>query len=85
VKYHHEWYNGEGYPEGLSKDRIPLFASIASIADAFDAMTSQRPYRNALSEGEAIKELVNFSGKQFDPYLVEVFISVINERNFYRY
>ncbi len=79
VKYHHEWYNGEGYPEGLKKDRIPLFASIVTIADAFDSMTSHRPYRNALSELEAIKELINFSGKQFDPYLVEVFISILNK------
>jgi len=79
VKHHHEWYNGEGYPEGLRKDQIPFSASIIAIADAYDAMTSQRPYRNALSEEEAIKELLNYSGKQFDPLLVEVFIEAIRD------
>jgi putative nucleotidyltransferase with HDIG domain len=81
VKYHHEWYNGEGYPEGLSKDGIPFSASIIAITDAYDAMTSQRPYRNALSAEEAIKELLKFSGKQFDPFLVKVFIKVIQDKN----
>jgi putative nucleotidyltransferase with HDIG domain len=80
VKYHHEWYNGEGYPEGLSKDGIPFAASLIAIADAYDAMTSHRPYRHALSDAEAIRELVNFSGKQFDPFLVKVFIKTIDDK-----
>jgi putative nucleotidyltransferase with HDIG domain len=74
VRHHHEWYNGEGYPDGLREDNIPLFASIICIADAFDAMTSDRPYRYALSETEAIRELIDLSGKQFNPHLIEVFI-----------
>lgn len=79
VRHHHEWYNGKGYPERLSGERIPLFAAIISIADAFDTMTSTRPYRSSLSEAEALRELVNLSGKQFNPHLVEVFIQVMNE------
>jgi putative nucleotidyltransferase with HDIG domain len=74
VRHHHEWYNGEGYPDGLRGDNIPLFASIICIVDAFDAMTSDRPYRYALSEAEAVRELIDLSGKQFNPYLVEIFM-----------
>ncbi|MCG2722606.1 MAG: HD domain-containing protein [Thermodesulfovibrionales bacterium] len=79
VKHHHEWFNGEGYPDGLSKDQIPFSASIIAIADAYDAMTSQRPYRNALSEEEAFKELLNYSGTQFDPLLVKIFIEAVRD------
>jgi putative nucleotidyltransferase with HDIG domain len=74
VRHHHEWYNGKGYPDGLRGDSIPLFASIICIADSFDAMTSDRPYRYALSEAEAVRELIDLSGKQFNPYLVEIFM-----------
>jgi HD-GYP domain-containing protein (c-di-GMP phosphodiesterase class II) len=76
VRHHHEWYNGEGYPDRLREDNIPLFASIICIADAFDAMTSDRPYRYALSETEAIRELIDLSGKQFNPHLIEVFMRI---------
>ncbi len=79
VRHHHEWYNGEGYPDRLRKDNIPLFASIISIADAFDAMTSTRPYRYALSEAEAFRELIALSGKQFNPRLIEVFINIMGK------
>ncbi|MEW6109729.1 MAG: HD domain-containing phosphohydrolase [Nitrospirota bacterium] len=82
VRHHHEWHNGEGYPDGLSGDMIPLFASIISVADAFDAMTSDRPYRKALSEKNAVRELTSFSGKQFNPYLIGHFIEMIKENNF---
>ncbi len=81
VKHHHEWYNGEGYPEGLCGEEIPLFAAIISIADTFDAMTSNRPYRKALSEKEALKRLINSSGKQFDPWLVNLFVDMIENQN----
>ncbi len=81
VKHHHEWYNGEGYPEGLCGEEIPLFAAIISIADTFDAMTSNRPYRKALSEKEALKRLINSSGKQFDPWLVKLFVDMIENQN----
>jgi putative nucleotidyltransferase with HDIG domain len=81
VKHHHEWYNGEGYPEGLCGEEIPLFAAIISIADAFDAMTSNRPYCKALSEKEALKRLINSSGRQFDPWLVKLFVDMIENQN----
>jgi putative nucleotidyltransferase with HDIG domain len=79
VKHHHEWFNGSGYPDGLSGREIPLFASIISIADAFDAMTSTRPYKLPLSEENAMRELVLFSGTQFNPDLVQIFLKVIGE------
>ena len=74
VKHHHEHYNGEGYPDGLGGDGIPLYAAIISIADTYDAMTSTRPYRKALSKEEACKELERGAGKQFDPVLVKAFL-----------
>jgi putative nucleotidyltransferase with HDIG domain len=76
VRHHHEWFNGEGYPDGLKGDDIPLHAAIIAIADAFDAMTSSRPYKNALTREEALQELTLFSGRQFNPRLVEVFHQV---------
>ncbi|MFQ5965574.1 MAG: HD domain-containing phosphohydrolase [Candidatus Scalinduaceae bacterium] len=79
ILYHHEWYNAEGYPEGLKGDEIPLFATIISITDAYDAMTTSRPYRNARSKEEAIKELRKFKGKQFDPNITDLFIEVLEE------
>lgn len=77
VRHHHEWYNGEGYPDGLRGDEIPLYAAIIAVADAFDAMTSARPYKGALSHEEALQELALFAGRQFDPRLVDVFRQVI--------
>jgi putative nucleotidyltransferase with HDIG domain len=77
VRHHHEWFNGEGYPDGLRGDDIPLFAAIIAVADAFDAMTSARPYKSALSSEEALRELTLFSGRQFNPLLVEVLHQVI--------
>jgi len=77
VKHQHEYYNGQGYPDGLGGDEIPLFAAIIAIADTFDAMTSTRPYRRALSKVEAIEELKNGAGKQFHPDLVKAFLRAI--------
>lgn len=74
TRHHHEWHNGKGYPDGLAGDNIPLFAAIIAIGDTFDAMTSDRPYRKALSEEEALKEIIRMSGIQFRPDLVRVFI-----------
>lgn len=71
---HHEWWNGEGYPLGLSGKSIPLACRILAIADAYDAMTSDRPYRKAMSHEQAIAELKRHAGVQFDPELVEKFI-----------
>lgn len=74
---HHEYWNGSGYPLGLSNKDIPLECRIVAIADAYEAMTSQRPYRQALSPQEAITELERCAGSQFDPYLVPLFLSML--------
>ena len=73
---HHEWWNGGGYPLGLKEESIPLECRILAIADAYDAMTSDRPYRKALSQKQAFAELTKHSGIQFDPKLVPIFIRV---------
>ncbi len=75
-KYHHERYDGKGYPEGLSGRDIPRNARIISIADTFDAMTTDRPYRKALPVEQAIQELTYNKGKQFDPFLVDKFVNL---------
>ncbi|MBP2666485.1 MAG: diguanylate cyclase with sensor, partial [Firmicutes bacterium] len=74
---HHEWWDGSGYPIGLAGADIPLECRILSIADAFDAMTSDRPYRKAMPINNAIQELKKCSGKQFDPALVDVFCELL--------
>jgi len=79
VRHHHEWFNGSGYPDGLHGDAIPLAASIISIADTYDAMTSNRPYRDAFSEAKTFGEIESFSGKQFNPELVKVFIMIMEK------
>lgn len=79
VLYHHEWWNGKGYPEGLKGMEIPLFARIISIADAYDAMTSRRSYRKAVSPIKAINEILKCSGTQFDPELASLFIRIRRE------
>jgi len=75
IKYHHEFFDGSGYPEGLKGEQIPLLARIISVADAVDAMSSDRPYRKSMSKEEIIKELRRCSGSQFDPEIVNVFLS----------
>ena len=77
VLTHHEKYDGSGYPKGLKGDEIPLMARILSIADAYDAMVSYRPYRKTKTRDEAIEELRKYSGTQFDPKIVEIFISKV--------
>jgi diguanylate cyclase (GGDEF)-like protein/putative nucleotidyltransferase with HDIG domain len=77
ILYHHERWDGSGYPEGLKGEQIPIEARILAIADSFEAMTSARPYRPALSLEEVIKELKKGAGGQFDPKLVEVFIGIV--------
>lgn len=74
MKAHHERYDGKGYPKGMKGEEIPLYARIIAIADTYDAMTSNRPYRTALSHKEAIDEILKCSGKQFDPKLVKIFV-----------
>lgn len=82
VLYHHEHYDGNGYPEGLKGEEIPIMVRILSIADAFDAITSDRPYRKGRSKKEAIKEIQKCAGTQFDPEIVEVFTKLIQNQDF---
>jgi len=77
ILYHHERFNGKGYLEGLRGESIPLGARIISVADAFDAMTSNRPYRKALTKEEARKELEKESGERFDPQVIKAFLRVL--------
>lgn len=77
IKHHHEWYNGKGYPDGLSGENIPLGARILAVTDAYDAMKSDRPYRKALTEETAIQELKRGSSTQFDPKIVEIFLEIL--------
>jgi response regulator RpfG family c-di-GMP phosphodiesterase len=79
IRYHHERYDGKGYPSGIKGDEIPLLSRIIALADTFDAMTSERPYRRALSTKEAILEINRCKGTQFDPYLAESFIKIIDQ------
>lgn len=74
IKHHHERIDGGGYPFGIQGEAIPLHARIILIADTFDAMTTSRPYRSGLAFEIAYKELVTFSGRQFDPHLVKIFL-----------
>lgn len=75
VLHHHEKWDGSGYPTGLSGEAIPLESRIISVADAFDAMTFSRSYRKKITPAEAVEELLRCSGSQFDPKIVEIFIS----------
>lgn len=81
LKYHHERYDGQGYPEGLVGEQIPISSRIIAIADTYDAMTSSRSYRRALSHQEAISEINRCSGTQFDPELARLFVSISDEIN----
>lgn len=77
--YHHERWDGSGYPEGLKGEKIPLFARITAIADVFDALTTDRPYRKALSVEEAFTIIEEGKGKHFDPELVNIFFKIKEE------
>lgn len=81
VLYHQEWFNGQGYPEGLKGEEIPLGARIVAVIDAFDAITSDRPYRKALPKEVGIEELKKGSGTQFDPKVVSAFLEILEEEN----
>ena len=77
IKYHHERYDGKGYPEGLKKDKIPLLARIVSVADAYDAMVSNRPYRKKFPPQQALEEIKRNRGSQFDPEIVDIFLRLV--------
>jgi putative nucleotidyltransferase with HDIG domain len=76
VLHHHEWWNGTGYPAGLRGEEIPIEARVLAIADAFDAMTSPRPYRHALTHERALVEIESCAGTQFDPAIASLFCDV---------
>ena len=82
VLHHHERWDGKGYPKRLKGEEIPLISRILSVADAFEAMTSERPYKSQKTVEEAITELKKYSGKQFDPEITEIFIKLIEERGY---
>jgi HD-GYP domain-containing protein (c-di-GMP phosphodiesterase class II) len=75
ILHHHESFNGEGYPAGLKETEIPVVSRIVSVIDAFDAMVSSRPYRKGLPFEEAVRRLIEASGSQFDPVVVQCFLS----------
>ena len=79
VELHHERYDGNGYPYGLAGKSIPKLARILCVIDSFDAMTTERPYQKTKTFNEAIDELRDCSGKQFDPQFIEPFIAMINQ------
>lgn len=81
VKHHHEKYDGRGYPSQLKGEDIPLYARIAAVADTFDAMTSKRPYRDALPVETVIAEVERCKGTQFDPQIADIFLDIL--RNHY--
>lgn len=76
VRWHHEWWNGAGYPDALETDQIPLAARILRVADTYAALTDARPYSVPISENEAKRYLVEWSGIEFDPKVVKAFLSL---------
>jgi HD-GYP domain-containing protein (c-di-GMP phosphodiesterase class II) len=76
VRHHHERYDGKGYPDGLKGDEIALGAQIISVADAYDAMTSSRPYRRGLPPKQAARQIMKNTGIQFNPRVAEAFVTV---------
>lgn len=81
VRHHHEWYDGSGYPDGLRGEAIPRAAAIISLADAYDAMTSDRPYRKAMTGEKALATIQGSSGKQFSPQMTSIFQEIVRRQN----
>lgn len=79
IRYHHEHYDGSGYPDGIRGDQIPLEARILTVADSFEAMTSNRPYRKAMTPQAALGELQEKAGTQFDPRIVQAFCTAFEK------
>lgn len=78
VRWHHEWWNGTGYPDALEREQIPLAARILRVADTFCALTDSRPYSAAISEAEAKRYLTEWAGIEFDPKVVKAFLALEN-------
>jgi energy-coupling factor transport system substrate-specific component len=79
ARYHHERYDGRGYPDGLKGEEIPLYGRIIGVADAFDAMTANRVYRKQMDFGYVFNEMKNGKGTQFDPQIVDILLRLIDE------
>jgi len=84
IRHHHEWWNGSGYPDGLAAESIPLLARILAVADAFDSMASERPYKKVLPQEEIMSELVGGGGTQFDPTLINLFVDALRHDEVFR-
>jgi HD-GYP domain-containing protein (c-di-GMP phosphodiesterase class II) len=82
ILFHHERFDGSGYPHGRARDEIPLLARIVAVADAYDAITSERAYQPALPSEFALQEIRSFSGTQFDPVIVEAFLDSVSDGAF---
>jgi HD-GYP domain-containing protein (c-di-GMP phosphodiesterase class II) len=85
ILYHHEKYDGTGYPSGLKKEQIPLGARVMAVVDAFEAMIQGRPYRKILSISDALNELRKNSGTQFDPKVISAFAELSKQKKFRKY
>lgn len=83
MRHHHERWDGSGYPDGLAGDEIPLFSQMLAVCDAFDAMTTQRCYRNPVNLDEALREISRCAGSQFSPTIAAAFVNFIRERSGY--
>ena len=79
ARWHHERFDGKGYPDGKKGEEIPFFARIIAVADSYDAMTSNRVYRKRMPFSRVMSEMKNGRGKQFDPELLDVFLNLIDE------
>ncbi|MBP8698926.1 MAG: HD-GYP domain-containing protein, partial [Syntrophorhabdaceae bacterium] len=77
IRSHHERYDGKGYPDAIAKDDIPISSRVIALCDTYDAMTSNRPYRNAMQKQDALKEIQRCSKSQFDPSIVECFLPMM--------
>ena len=84
ARWHHERYNGRGYPDGLSGESIPLEARIIGVADAYDAMTSNRAYSSVRPQEQVRAEIERCKGSQFDPVIADVMISIMDDDKDYR-
>ena len=78
-RYHHERYDGRGYPDGLKGEEIPIYGRIIGVADAFDAMTANRVYRKQMDFGYVLNEMRNGRGTQFDPQIVDILLKLIDD------
>ena len=80
IRHHHERWDGSGYPDGISGEEIPLGARVIAVADAFDTMTTDRPYSTAMSDEAAVREITRWSGTHFDPVVVNAFLRSVGCR-----